>query len=79
MENKYKHLESIQGIIERFSNHSFQLKRWSPIVAVAILSIENSHFEGKNVYISFIPVVIFWVLDAIYLQKRECFVHCMTM
>lgn len=73
MENRLKHLELIQNIVDRLSDHSFQLKRWTVIVAAAILSLESKHPEQKTIFISFIPVVIFWVLDAIYLYKERMF------
>ena len=73
MESKYKHLELIQDIVDRLSNHSFQLKRWSVIVAVALLSIESKTAGGKTFYIAFIPVLLFWVLDGIYLFKERMF------
>lgn len=73
MENKHKHLEFIQDIIERLSKHSFQLKSWSVIVVAAILSLESKHPDRKTIYISFIPVIIFWVLDGIYLYKERMF------
>ncbi len=73
MESKHKHLELIQTIIERLSNHSFQLKRWSVIVSAAILSLESKQGTEKAIFISFIPVILFWVLDGFYLFKERLF------
>lgn len=73
MESKHKHLELIQDIIDRLSNHSFQLKRWTVLIVAAILSYEIKSSEQKTIYITFIPVVIFWLLDGFYLYKERMF------
>ena len=72
MENKQKHLEFIQNIINRMAHNSFNLKRWTIMVVVAlILFIKNTDVD-YTLLISF-PVVIFWILDGYFLSRERLF------
>ncbi|MGI5234067.1 hypothetical protein [Treponema denticola] len=39
MDNKLKHLEFIQNVIERMNNNSIQLKTWTILLAVGVLAL----------------------------------------
>ena len=39
LEDKYKHLEMIQNIIQRMATNSFMLKGWAVTLIVAILGL----------------------------------------
>lgn len=71
MENKRKHLEFIQKLIDRFSNNSFQLKKWTVTIIVGVLAISYRQKFGNQFVISFIPVITFWILDGFYLSKER--------
>ena len=73
MENKQKHLEFLQNLIERMSNHSFQLKSWAVTVAAAILALTLKEVHNTTLIVSFIPVIMFWILDAFYLYKERLY------
>lgn len=54
--------------------HSFQLKGWTVTLVAALLAIASAA-KGKAAYvaIAFIPVLVFWVLDAYFLWQERRF------
>ena len=72
MEGKLKHLELIQGIVNRMSSNSFTLKGWSITLVAAIfaLSIQDVN-KDYFILLVFIPIVMFWILDSYYLMKER--------
>lgn len=74
MEKKLKHLEFLQGIINRMANCSFLLKGWSVILVAALLALSAATQEKVAfVAISFVPVIVFWILDGYYLWQERLF------
>jgi hypothetical protein len=73
MENKLKHLDYIQGLIERMSSHSFLLKRWGVTMVTAIIALGIKEKNTNIIFISFVPIIIFWVLDGFYLSKERLY------
>ncbi len=74
MEKKQKHLEFLQGIITRMANCSFLLKGWSVILVAALLALTAATKEKVAfIAISFVPVIVFWLLDAYYLWQERLF------
>lgn len=71
MENKIKHLEMIESIIERMGNNSFQLKGWA-VTLVTVIGVFSATGSDKRFFIiAFIPLVAFWAIDAFYLQSER--------
>lgn len=71
---KTEHLKLIQEIIKRMANNSFLLKGWCVSLVAAILAFASSGQDKANVlYISFIPVFIFWMLDGYYLWQERLY------
>jgi hypothetical protein len=74
MEKKLKHLEFLQGIINRMANCSFLLKGWSVILVAALLALSAATQEKVAlIAISFVPVIVFWILDGYYLWQERLF------
>lgn len=74
MEKKLKHLEFLQGIINRMANSSFLLKGWSVILVAALLALSAATQEKiALVSISFVPIIVFWILDGYYLWQERLF------
>ncbi len=74
MEKKLKHLEFLQGIITRMANCSFMLKGWSVILVAALLALTAATEEKVAfIAISFVPIIVFWILDAYYLWQERLF------
>ena len=68
-----KHLEFIQNVITRMNTNSFQIKGWSVVIVSALLAISAS---TKNYYFflaGVFPTLIFWFLDAYYLNQERKF------
>lgn len=74
-EQVIKHLEIIQGVINRLANNSFLIKSWSmTIVSVAILFISRNQNFSDYIILSFlIPVLGFWILDGYFLWQERIF------
>lgn len=71
MEQKIKHLEMIQSIINRMAQNSFMLKGW----ALTLVAATFAFVPKQNIWF-FIPIVlgpilIFVLLDAYYLQLER--------
>ena len=74
MEKKLKHLEFLQGIINRMANCSFMLKGWSVILVAALLALSAATQEKVAfLSISFVPIIVFWILDGYYLWQERLF------
>lgn len=76
MSQKYseKHLEFIQGAINRMSSNSFQMKGWAIVIVSALLTLDANVEMQKSFILIAIPVtVLFWLLDAYYLQQERKF------
>lgn len=73
-ENKLKHLEFIQGIINRMAQNSFLLKAWTVTFVVGLFAFANvKEMDYKFVLVAYIPAVFFWLLDGYYLWQERLF------
>ncbi|MYA68658.1 hypothetical protein F4009_03585 [Candidatus Poribacteria bacterium] len=73
MSNKQKHLEMIQGAINRFSTNSFLLKGWSVTLLSALLALSTHKSNVNLVYFACIPTTILWGLDGFFLWQEQLF------
>ena len=75
MNNKNeKHLEFIQGAINRMSSNSFQMKGWAILIVSALLTIDaNTDMQNSFILIAIPITILFWMLDAYYLQQERKF------
>ena len=73
MENKIKHLEFIQSIINRMANHSFLMKGWAITLVAALFALASKDANKKYIVIAFLPVIIFWILDGYFLSRERLF------
>lgn len=68
-----KHLEMILNIVNRMASNSFALKGWAVTLVAGIFAIQGSNTSVFNYLITFVPIIIFWALDAFYLSReRAC-------
>jgi hypothetical protein len=70
---KIKHLEFIQNIITRMNTNSFQLKGMTITIMAALLAVYASTSNIKFLLIISLPVILFWFLNAYYLQMERKF------
>jgi hypothetical protein len=70
-----KHLEFIQGVIERHARTSFLLKGWSVtlVAAVFLLAVRGAE-PALAMMVGLLPATTFWGLDAFYLRQERLYV-----
>lgn len=73
MEQKLKHLEFIQGIVNRLASASFQMKGWSVVLVSALLVLGVQVGSIKLGVVSLVPVLVFWGLDGYFLSQEKLF------
>jgi len=78
MENKeslkkymIKEIELIQNIIKRMAYNSFMIKGWAITLVVVSLLLKGT--EKYQIWIAFIPLLIFWFLDAYFLWQERMY------
>ena len=72
-EQRIKHLEMIQGIITRMNQNSFMLKGWMITIVSALLAIYADKGNVAYLVVTIFPILVFWFLDAYYLQQERKF------
>src|SRR5947208_1973405 len=73
MPNKIKHLEMIQAVINRMANNSFLLKGWCVTLVAALVALAQKDTRVAFILIAYVPVLVFWILDAYYLWQERLF------
>lgn len=75
IEKVVKHLEMIQGVINRLGGNSFQLKGWSmAIIVAATVLIAKPNLPSPNfIFVLLIPILGFWGLDGYFLMQERRF------
>ena len=72
-ERKQKHLELIQGVINRLSTNSFLLKGWSVILVSALFVLSAADGQAAFVFLASISVTVFWGLDGFFLWQEQLY------
>lgn len=73
MENKRKHLEMIQGIVNRHCQSSFLIKGWSVILVSGLFALTASNSQPAFIYLAYFPGIAFWILDGYYLWQEKLY------
>ena len=68
-----KHLEIMQGVINRMTENSRSCKVWCVTLVAAILVLVARTGEADHALIALGPTVLFYVLDAYYLALERGF------
>ncbi len=78
MENKenlkeymLKEIDIIQDIIKRMAFNSFMIKGWAITLVVVTLLMKGT--EKYQVWLAFIPLLVFWFLDAYFLWQERMY------
>ncbi|MCP4257250.1 MAG: hypothetical protein GY774_06945 [Planctomycetes bacterium] len=71
--SREKHLELIQGVINRMAGNSFHLKGWSVVLVSALFALAASDAKIAFVYLAFLPAIAFWVLDSYFLWQERMY------
>lgn len=72
-ENKMKHLDMIQGIINRMASNSFALKGWAVTLVAGIFALASKDADKMYFLVAYVPIVVFWFLDSYYLLQERLF------
>jgi len=68
-----KHLELIQGVINRMAGNSFQLKGWSVVLVSALFALAAKDMRVHFVFVAYFPAIAFWVLDGYFLPQERMY------
>ena len=68
-----KHLEIMQGVIQRMADNSRSCKVWCVTLVSAILVLVARTGKAEHALIALAPTVLFYVLDAYYLALERGF------
>lgn len=72
-EHKLKHLDFIQLTITRMAANSFLLKAWAVTLVAALFALAAKDSDQWFVYVAYLPVVAFWMLDGFYLHQERLY------
>ena len=65
-----KEIEIIQDIMRRMAFNSFMIKGWAITLVVVALLLRGAEHQ---VWIAFIPLLVFWFLDAYFLWQERMY------
>ncbi len=68
-----KHLEIMQGVIQRMAENSRSCKLWCVTLVAATLVLVARTGEPSHSLIALVPTLLFLVLDAYYLALEKAF------
>jgi hypothetical protein len=71
--NKHKHLEFIQGAVNRMAGNLFLLKGWTVTLIAALFALAAKDASKTYMVIAYFPLFIFWVLDGYFLSQERRF------
>ena len=55
------------------NTNSFQLKGWMVTIVSALLALYASNSNCNYIFVAIVPTMVFWFLDAYYLQQERKF------
>ncbi len=73
MEARVKHLEFIQGVVNRLASDSFRIKGWAVVLVAALFVVLARDGRIESASIGLVPVIIFWGLDGYFLWRERLF------
>ena len=73
MEKKLKHLEFIQGVVNRLASASFRMKGWSVVLVSALLVLSARVPSYELGFVALVPVLVFWGLDGYFLSRERLY------
>ncbi len=73
MDGKIKHLEMIQGVINRMASNSFVLKGWTVVLISALFALAARDSNKLYIYLAYFPSLAFWVLDGYFLRQEKLY------
>jgi hypothetical protein len=71
--DRVKHLELIQGIVNRLAGNSFSIKGWSITLVAALFALAAKDANPFYAAVALLPALFFWGLDAYYLRQERLY------
>jgi hypothetical protein len=71
--DRVKHLEFVQGVINRLAGNSFSIKGWSVTLVAALFALAAKDANPLYAVVAALPAFCFWGLDAYYLRQERLF------
>ena len=62
------------GVINRHNSNSFRIKGWAITLVSAIFALTGTIKEPALCFIAIGPIVMFWILDSMFLANERCFI-----
>ena len=72
-ENKLKHLEFIQQVVNRMSGNSFLIKGWGVTLVAALFALAAKDSKRQFIVVAYLPVIVFWLIDGYFLSQERLF------
>ena len=73
MGDKHKHLEFLQGAINRMAGNLFLLKGWTVTLIAALFVLSAKDTNNVYVLVAYYAAIVFWVLDGYFLSQERRF------
>ena len=74
LNNIIKHLEMVQGVINRIAHNSFLLKGWAiTLTAASFWLLAREEFSAGGKFGIMAVIFVFWGLDSYYLRQERIF------
>ena len=73
MDSKIKHMEFIQGVINRLASDSFRMKGWCVVLVAALFILLAREGRIEFIAVALIPVIAFWGLDGYFLWQERLY------
>lgn len=71
--SKHKHLDFVSSAIARMAQNSFTVRGWCITLVSALLAFSAQSENALVALSALLPVAMFWVLDAYYVQQERGF------
>ncbi len=65
----------IQGVINRMATNSASCKTWCVTIVSALMVLALGNNKPNALYVGFLPLGLFFLLDAYYLSLERDFIH----
>ena len=72
-ERKIRHLEMIQGVVNRLASNSFSIRRWSTVLVAALVVAAFTAEAPAVAFIGSAAAMGHWLLDSYYLWQERRF------
>ncbi|MEK0089859.1 hypothetical protein WKV52_06690 [Tetragenococcus halophilus] len=73
-EDRIRHLEMIQGVINRIASHEPQYKGWYVTLIIAINIFSTPNMIRQKVFLVLVITLCFWIITSYYLYIERSYI-----